>query len=136
MFLHSFLVQGKVVFVAPTRPLVAQQVEACYRFMGLTRHSMVEMTGTTKADDRKETWSQPHIRLVFCTPQTLWNDVRRGICPFDSITCLVVDECHRATGNHDMVSTLKFMRSKKLKFRVLGLSATPGSNRTQIQVDF
>jgi len=29
--------QGKVVFVAPTRPLVAQQIDACYRFMGVPK---------------------------------------------------------------------------------------------------
>ena len=35
---HMILpVQGKVVFVAPTRPLVAQQIDACYRFMGVPK---------------------------------------------------------------------------------------------------
>ena len=29
--------QGKVVFVAPTKPLVEQQVHACYNFMGLSQ---------------------------------------------------------------------------------------------------
>ena len=29
--------QGKVVFVAPTKPLVAQQIQACYRFMGVPK---------------------------------------------------------------------------------------------------
>ena len=29
--------QGKVVFLAPTRPLVNQQIEACYRFMGVPK---------------------------------------------------------------------------------------------------
>ena len=33
----SLPVQGKVVFVAPTRPLVAQQIDACYRFMGVPK---------------------------------------------------------------------------------------------------
>jgi ERCC4-related helicase len=120
--------------VAPTKPLVAQQIEACYRFMGLTRAAMVEMTGaTTKADTRKATWAAPNLRIVFCTPQTLWNDVRKGVCPYDAITCIVADECHRATGEADLVKTLKFLRAKKLKFRVLGLSATPGSTPQQVQ---
>lgn len=29
------VVQGKVVFVAPTRPLVTQQIEACRRSVGM-----------------------------------------------------------------------------------------------------
>lgn len=31
------LVQGKVVFVAPTKPLVNQQIQACYEFMGVSK---------------------------------------------------------------------------------------------------
>ena len=30
-------VQGKIVFVAPTKPLLSQQVEACYWKMGVSR---------------------------------------------------------------------------------------------------
>ena len=29
--------QGKIVFVAPTKPLLSQQVEACYWKMGVSR---------------------------------------------------------------------------------------------------
>ena len=29
--------QGKIVFVAPTKPLLTQQVEACYWKMGVSR---------------------------------------------------------------------------------------------------
>lgn len=36
---------GKVVFMAPTRPLVAQQIEACYNIMGIPQQDTVEMTG-------------------------------------------------------------------------------------------
>ena len=32
-----FAVQGKVVFVAPTKPLVNQQIQACYEFMGVSK---------------------------------------------------------------------------------------------------
>ena len=37
--------QGKVVFVAPTKPLVAQQVEACHSFMGMSKEGFCELTG-------------------------------------------------------------------------------------------
>lgn len=39
---------GKVVFMAPTKPLVAQQIEACYRVMGIPQSAMAEMTGILK----------------------------------------------------------------------------------------
>lgn len=38
--------QGKVIFMAPTKPLVAQQIEACYNIMGIPQDHTAEMTGT------------------------------------------------------------------------------------------
>lgn len=37
--------QGKVIFMAPTKPLVAQQIEACYNIMGIPESDTSEMTG-------------------------------------------------------------------------------------------
>ena len=37
--------RGKVVFLAPTKPLVAQQIEACYKIVGIKQETMAEMTG-------------------------------------------------------------------------------------------
>lgn len=39
-------------------------------------------------------------RVFFLTPQVLTNDLSRGACPADQIKCLVLDEAHRALGNH------------------------------------
>ena len=36
---------GRVVFLAPTKPLVSQQLEACYRVAGLPQRDAAEMTG-------------------------------------------------------------------------------------------
>lgn len=38
---------GKIVFLAPTKPLVAQQIEACYRVMGIPQQHMAELTGSS-----------------------------------------------------------------------------------------
>ena len=37
--------EGKIVFMAPTKPLVAQQIEACYKIMGIPWKDTSEMTG-------------------------------------------------------------------------------------------
>lgn len=36
---------GKIVFLAPTKPLVAQQINACYEVMGIPSIDMIELTG-------------------------------------------------------------------------------------------
>ena len=35
----------KIVFFAPTKPLVTQQIEACYNVMGIPQSDAAEMTG-------------------------------------------------------------------------------------------
>lgn len=37
--------QGKIAFMAPTKPLVAQQIDACYNIMGIPHKDTAEMTG-------------------------------------------------------------------------------------------
>lgn len=39
---------GKIVFMAPTKPLVSQQILACYKVMGIPQQHMAELTGHTR----------------------------------------------------------------------------------------
>ena len=39
-------------------------------------------------------------RVFFLTPQVIMNDLSRGTCPAVDVRCLVIDEAHKATGNH------------------------------------
>ena len=250
-----------MIFLAPTKPLVHQQMEACQQFMGSAKvcltvftmrcrlsdvHSMcalpdniascdkcqhhlqllhspgcnhtpyvlksvrstvqvnsVVMDGHVNKEERLGLWNSSHRRIIFATPQAFKNDVFKGqslhlcpdtshslasylatyaaapgrnlsarnkaeaklrilvcicwtmadiaygeaaaelkrldvrcagICPYEKITCVVVDECHRAVGNDGAVLSIAKMRQDQGKFRVLGLSATPGSKREAIQV--
>lgn len=44
--------QGKVIFMAPTKPLVAQQIEACYNIMGIPESDTSQMTGEKSYEER------------------------------------------------------------------------------------
>lgn len=123
--------QGKVVFMAPTKPLVHQQVNACTNFTGLPKDSITIMTGVTKRELRGKEWEEK--RVIFCTPQILMNDMANNICQAADFKCIVVDEAHKATGNHAYVQVIKQLRSKSAVFRILALSATPGNNYNAIQ---
>lgn len=48
--------------------------------------------------------------------------------------CLVVDECHKAVGDASVVKAVQQLRREGIRFRMLGLSATPGSSLEAIQV--
>uniref|UniRef100_F6TU70 ATP-dependent RNA helicase FANCM n=1 Tax=Ornithorhynchus anatinus TaxID=9258 RepID=F6TU70_ORNAN len=122
---------GKVVFLAPTKPLVAQQRLACARLMAIPARHMALLTGSTQALTRKEIWTSK--RVLFLTPQVMVNDLSRGTCPAVTVKCLVVDEAHRALGNHAYCQVVRELTKYTTHFRVLALSATPGSDTKSVQ---
>ncbi|KAM9646182.1 Fanconi anemia group M protein isoform 1-T1 [Trichechus inunguis] len=128
---YRWFPSGKVVFMAPTKPLVAQQIEACYRVMGIPQSHMAEMTGSTQAFTRKEIWH--NRRVLFLTPQVMVNDLSRGACPAAEIKCLVVDEAHKALGNYAYCQVVRELVKYTNHFRILALSATPGSDIKAVQ---
>jgi ERCC4-related helicase len=66
--------------------------------------------------------------------QVLNNDLKKGVCPAHHIVCLIVDECHRATGKHTLVTAIRAIVSEKgSALRILGLSATPGSQPAMVE---
>ncbi|XP_061173953.1 Fanconi anemia group M protein-like [Saccostrea echinata] len=123
--------QGKIVFMAPTKPLVAQQIEACYNIMGIPQEHTAEMTGTMPPKERRQAWEEK--RVFFLTPQVLTNDLSRGTCPAPQVKCVVVDEAHKALGNHAYCQVVRELMNYSNEFRVLALSATPGSDIKAVQ---
>ncbi|XP_053123658.1 Fanconi anemia group M protein isoform X2 [Hemicordylus capensis] len=122
---------GKVLFLAPTKPLVAQQREACAGLMGIPAAHMAEMTGGTQVVDREEIWCDK--RIFFLTPQIMINDLTRGLCPAIDIKCLVIDEAHKALGNYAYCQVVKELCKYTQQFRILALTATPGSDAKAVQ---
>ncbi|XP_015282137.1 PREDICTED: Fanconi anemia group M protein [Gekko japonicus] len=132
--LHNFyrwFPAGRAVFLAPTKPLVAQQRDACARLLRLPRRAMAQMTGGTQVADRKELWQ--NRRVFFLTPQIMVNDLSRGMCPAAEVKCLVIDEAHKALGNHAYCQVVKELCKYTQQFRILALSATPGSDTKAVQ---
>ncbi|KAL8949113.1 MAG: hypothetical protein Q9222_004756 [Ikaeria aurantiellina] len=122
---------AQLVFVAPTKPLVAQQVKACFEIAGIPKSATTMLTGATPPGIRAEEWSSK--RVFFMTPQTIVNDLKTGICDPKRLVLLIVDEAHRATGGYAYVEVVQFLRRFNNSFRVLALTATPGSSIESVQ---
>lgn len=122
---------AQIVFTAPTKPLVSQQVAACLGIAGIPRSHTTLLTGNVPPGTRAEEWQKK--RVFFMTPQTLINDLKTGIADPKRIVLLVVDEAHRATGGYAYVEVVKFLRRFNQSFRVLALTATPGSTVEAVQ---
>ncbi|ORZ02607.1 hypothetical protein BCR43DRAFT_519900 [Syncephalastrum racemosum] len=122
---------AKIVFMAPTRPLVDQQIEACFQICGIPQSDTSMMTGTLKSSERRQQWAAK--RVFFVTPQIIQNDIQAGICPAHRIVCVVVDEAHRAQGKHAYVEVVRLISHNHPHFRILALTATPGTSLQNVQ---
>ncbi|XP_014274133.1 DEAD-box ATP-dependent DNA helicase Fancm [Halyomorpha halys] len=123
---------GKVVFMAPTRPLVAQQTKACHNIMNIPTDHTAELTGMQNAELREKLWKEK--RVFYLTPQVMVNDLKSKTCPASLIKCIVIDEAHRATKDYAYCQVLKLLSDEpNTLFRVLGLSATPGNDINAVQ---
>ncbi|CAK9799536.1 Fanconi anemia group M protein [Anthophora plagiata] len=117
--------RGKVVFLAPTKPLVAQQIFACHNIMGIPKAETIELTGAVSRKKRETFWLKK--RVIFATPQVFHKDLDSNIVPSELVKCVVIDEAHKALGKHSYCECIRILNEKNQTFRVLALSATPGN---------
>lgn len=119
---------GRVLFLAPTRPLAAQHEKVCREWLNLKTEEIVLVSGLIHASKRPPLYLAP-TRLVVSTPQTIANDLESGRLAFD-FSLVIFDECHRAVGKY--AYTFVATSAQKHNSLVLGLTASPGGDRKKI----
>ncbi|XP_065847940.1 DEAD-box ATP-dependent RNA helicase FANCM isoform X2 [Euphorbia lathyris] len=122
---------GKIVFAAPSRPLVMQQIEACHNIVGIPQEWTIDMTGQLSPTKRACFWQTK--RVFFVTPQVLEKDIQAGTCLVRNLVCLVIDEAHRALGNYSYCVAVRELMAVPVQLRILALTATPGSKQQAVQ---
>jgi len=122
---------SKVLILAPTRPLVEQHIETFKRFLDMPDDGFVVFTGFVKPEKRAELWNT--AKIIFSTPQGLENDIITGRINLEDVSLLVFDEAHRAVGDYAYVFVAKQYYKKAKYPRILGLTASPGSDIEKIQ---
>jgi Fanconi anemia group M protein len=121
---------AKVLFLAPTKPLVNQHKETFDRCLKLGPE-LVAVTGETKPAKRAELYK--HGDIIFATPQTIQNDLRRYVLDLRPYHLLVIDEAHRAVRNYAYVYVAKKYLEMATNPLILALTASPGSQRSRIK---
>jgi len=120
---------GKVVFLAPTKPLVQQHMQSFSKLIsGLI--PMQLFTGTMAAPKRKKMWDQ--TRIIFATPQGISNDLENGRYTFKDVGLVIFDEAHRAVGDYAYVPIAAKYLEQRDEPLVLALTASPGSDKEKI----
>src|SRR5271170_2526682 len=121
---------GKVLVLAPTRPLVQQHADAFARW--LTPLRSARFTGTVRRPVREGAWDSAD--LVFATPEIVHNDLVAERYRLDDVALLVFDEAHHAVGKYVYVPIAERYRAERPRNgRVLGLTASPGGKDERIQ---
>ena len=118
---------GKVLFLAPTKPLVEQHARFLKKVLKV--EEIVSLTGEVSPEKRKEMWER--ARIIVSTPQVIENDILTGRISLEDVILLVFDEAHRAVGNYAYVFIAReYMKTaKKL---ILAMTASPGSDPERI----
>ena len=125
------LKKGKILFLAPTRPLVEQHSAFLKDVMTLDASLIQTFTGTISADKREKLWDA--AKIVVSTPQVIENDLLSNRVSLRDIALLILDECHRAVGNYSYVYIAEKYYEQAKEPRVLGMTASPGSDREKIR---
>ena len=122
---------GKVLFLAPTKPLAVQHAESFKRLFNLPQEKINVLTGELSPEKRGKLWEESVV--ITATPQTVENDILTGRISLEDVVLLVVDEAHRAVGSYSYVFIAKeYLKTAKHPL-VLGLTASPGSDEGKIR---
>jgi ERCC4-related helicase len=122
--------RGKVLFVAPTRPLVDQHAQSFGRWFTELRRA--RFAGTVASPVREGSWEA--AEAVFATPQIVANDLAAGRYTLGEVGLLIFDEAHRAVGKYAYVALAEaYRRERPREGRILGLTASPGGDLERIE---
>ncbi|MDG6920225.1 MAG: DEAD/DEAH box helicase family protein [Nitrososphaerota archaeon] len=121
---------SKVVVLAPTRPLVLQHLRSFSEGMKLPEGSMAALTGTVDPGEREVMWMRS--RVIFATPQTVYNDVRHGRVSLKDVALAVFDEAHRSVRDYTYTKLAAAYKDAADAPLILGLTASPGASKDKV----
>ncbi len=125
--------RSKIIFLAPTRPLVEQHLRTFKKLTNLDSESLIMMTGTIVPKKREELYKKEELKCLFMTPQVLQNDIIGNRISLSDVALIIFDEAHRASGNY----AYNFLAKKYVQHakspKILAMTASPGKNREIIE---
>ncbi len=121
---------AKVMVLAPTRPLVLQHFRTFQEGMTIPKESMTALTGTVDPGEREVAWMKS--KVIFATPQTVYNDVRHGRVSLKDVALAVFDEAHRCVRDYTYTKLATAYKESAERPLIMGLTASPGASKEKI----
>lgn len=122
---------ARVYILAPTRPLVNQHYRLFSKYLKQDVLSLAAVTGETRPESRRLIWTRD---VIFSTPQLMYNDLVRGYITVKNDDLIILDEAHKAIGNHSYVKVVKLLFSQNIYPRILAMTASPGDKEKTLAI--
>lgn len=129
MVLLARMDKGRILFLAPTKPLVEQHAVFLQRVLK-DRDLVSMMTGESPPEKRTESWEKSSI--IVSTPQVIENDLLSRRIDLKDVSLVIFDEAHRAVGGYAYVYIADRYHREAKSPLVLGITASPGSQSEKI----
>lgn len=121
----------KVLFLAPTKPLAEQHLNFFKKHLPELFGEMQLFTGAVLPEKRKNIWKVSDI--IFSTPQCIANDLKNHLYNLNEVCLLIEDEAHRCIKNYDYKYIAQEYKLQAMHPRIIGLTASPGSEKSKIK---
>lgn len=120
----------KVLFLAPTKPLVEQHMDYFKKHLPELFAEMNLFTGNIPPEARKKLWQNTDI--IFSTPQCIANDLKKRLYDLKNVCLLIEDEAHRCIKNYDYNFVAQKYKEHSTHQRIIGMTASPGYEKDKI----
>ncbi|NMC76232.1 MAG: DEAD/DEAH box helicase family protein [Candidatus Methanofastidiosa archaeon] len=124
--LHSL--EKKVLVLAPTKPLAEQHLKSFSEVINIENEYFSLLTGTVAPTKREEQYKKSLV--IIATPQVIENDILAGKINLSDFGLIIFDEAHRAVGDYSYTYIAEKSKSKNI--RILGLTASPSSDKEKL----
>jgi len=128
--LNSFP-KSKILFLTVTKPLAEQIYNEVKECLNLDENKIVLFTGSVSPKKREELWKNSVV--IVSTPQCIENDIINNRIILDDVSLLIADEAHNAVKDYSYTWVAKQYHKKSKYPRIIGLTASPGSDLEKIQ---
>ncbi len=122
----EYLPFGKVLVLAPTKPLVNQHRSVFSELLVGAR--VGEINGNMRPESRADVVRDCNV--IVSTPQSVANDLEAGRYTLDGFSLVFYDEAHRGVGKYAYVRVAGFCGNG---VRSVGMTASPGSDTSKIE---
>ena len=121
------LESGKILLMAPTKPLAQQHFDFFNEFLNA---EVSLFTGAISPSERVPLWSSSQI--IISTPQVISKDIEANRASLEDFSLVIFDEAHRAVGNYAYVEIGRHYLEVAKNHLSTGMTASPGSSKPEI----